>query len=718
MKTAVFRILVGFLTLAITASSFSQPVSTGPDRPIIYPETKKVDQVDDYHGTKVADPYRWLEDLDSPETEAWVKAQNKVTFAYLEEIPARGRLKKRLTKLWNYEKYTVPVKEGGRYFFRKNDGLQNQYVLYTAESLGDKPRVLLDPNTLSADGTIALAEYKVSPRGRHLAYALSDGGSDWRTVRVRKVDTAEDLTDELRWVKFTALSWTRDGSGFFYSRYDEPKDNALQEANFYQKLFFHRLGTPQTSDTLVYQRPDQKDWGFSGEVTDDGRYLIVTVWEGTERKNRVYYKDLNGPDNPIVKLLDDFDAEYGFIDNDGPVFWFQTDLDAPRYRVIAIDTGDPARDKWREIIPQAAETLRSVNVIHDRFVASYLKDARTQVRLFDSSGRRIRDVEFSGIGTASGFPGKRSDTETFYSFMSFRHPPTIYRYDMTTGKSTVFKKPKVDIDPDRYVTKQVFYNGKDGTRIPMFITHKKGLKLDGKNPTYLYGYGGFNISLTPRFRISNIVWLDMGGVFAQPNIRGGGEYGKAWHNAGRLKNKQNCFDDFIAAAEWLIDNKYTSKDKLAIGGGSNGGLLVGACITQRPDLFAAALPAVGVLDMLRFDKFTIGHAWKSDYGLSEIAEDFKVQYAYSPLHNVKPGTSYPATMITTGDHDDRVVPSHSFKFASTLQAAHVGKNPVLIRIETRAGHGAGKPTWMIIEEQADRWGFLVRNLGIDDSMIR
>ena len=695
--------------LACVGTADAQPARMS-DRPLVYPRTKTVDVVEELHGVRIADPYRWMEDLDSPELKAWIDAQNEVTFGYLEQIPERQRINQRLTELWDYEKYGTPYKRGGRYFFSKNDGLQNQYVLYVAESLGAEPRVLLNPNELSEDGTIALAGTSVSEDGKLLSYALSEAGSDWVEYHVRDIDTGRDLPDHLKWIKFSGASWTKDGHGFFYSRYDEPTGDKLAEANYYQKLYYHRLGTPQSQDELVYHRPDQKEWGFGGRVTDDGRYLVISVGKGTERENRVYYKDLQARDAEVVRLLDDFDAQYRLIDNGGPLFWFYTDLDAPRGRVIAIDIRNPGRENWKEIIPEAPETLRRVNVVNDTFVATYLKDAHSQIKMFDLSGAFTREVELPGLGSAGGFGGKRTDTETFYSFTSFSYPTTIYRYDMTTGESTVFKSPEVDFDSGQYVAKQVFYHSKDGTRVPMFIAHKKGIKLDGSNPTYLYGYGGYNIALTPRFSISRLVWMEMGGVFALANIRGGGEYGKQWHDGGRLKTKQNCFDDFIAAAEWLIEHKYTRSDKLAIAGGSNGGTLVGACMTQRPDLFGACLPAVGVMDMLRFHKFTIGWAWVSDFGNPDDPELFEVLRAYSPLHNLKPGTEYPATLITTADHDDRVVPSHSFKFAAALQAAHVGDHPVLIRVETRAGHGAGKPTAKIIEEVADKWAFLVRAL--------
>lgn len=702
-----YSLSAALLTCVFGLGVFAQPAVGGG---IEYPQATMGDVVEELHGVQVADPYRWMENLDSPEVKAWVDAENEITFGFLKQIPQRDAINKRLTALWDYEKYGTPSKHGDRYFFSKNDGLQNQSVLYVAESLDAEPRVLLNPNELSEDGTIALSGTSITDDGKLMAYGLSDAGSDWVEYRVRDVDTCEDLPDVVKWVKFSGAAWTKDDKGFFYSRYDEPVGDALQQSNYFQKLYYHRLGEPQSKDKLVYDRPDQKEWGFGGDVTDDGRYLVITVWEGTERKNRFYYMDLESGDQMVVKLLDDFDAQYDLIDNDGPLFWFYTDLDAPRGRIIAIDTRKPQRENWAEIIPQAEETLNGANVVDNTFVANYMKDAHTQIKMFDLGGKFVREVELPCLGSAGGFGGKRQDTETFYAFTSFAYPTTVYRYDMTTGESSIYKQPKVDFDPSQYVTKQVFYNGKDGTRIPMFITHKKGIKLDGGNPTYLYGYGGFNISLTPRFSISNLVWMELGGVYAMPNIRGGGEYGKDWHDAGRLKNKQNCFDDFIAAAEWLIENGYTNSKKLAIGGASNGGTLVGACMTQRPELFGAALPDVGVMDMLRFHKFTIGWAWVSDYGSPDEADMFEVLRAYSPLHNIKPGTCYPATMITTADHDDRVVPNHSFKFAAALQKAQSCDNPTLIRIETRAGHGAGKPTAKIIEEVADSWAFLVKVL--------
>lgn len=680
-----------------------------------YPQTRQVDQVDDYHGTIVPDPYRWLEDLDSPETTEWIAAQNQVTADYLDQISNREKIKERLTQLWNYERYSAPFREGDRYFYSKNDGLQNQSILYTLKSLQDKAKVLLDPNKLSADGTIALAGISISDDGRLMAYGLSQAGSDWVEWKVRDIESGVDLPDHLKWVKFSGASWTKDSLGFYYSRYDAPQGDALAEVNYYQKLYYHRVGTPQNQDRLVYDRPDQKEWGFSAGVTEDGNYLIISVWKGTDSKNLVFYQDLTQINSPVVELISDFKSSYGFIGNEGSLFWFQTDLNAPRGRVVAIDINQPIHppEDWSEITPQTSETLESIGILNNQFVANYLQDAHTVIKIFTLEGSFVREVDLPSIGSAGGFGGKQQDTETFYTFTSFTTPNTIYHYDMVTGISTLYRRPEVDFQPDAYEISQVFYPSKDGTQIPMFITHKKGLVLDGNNPTLLYAYGGFNVSLSPYFSVSNLVWMEMGGVYAIANLRGGGEYGEEWHEAGMKLQKQNVFDDFITAAEWLISHQYTSSQKLAISGASNGGLLVGACITQRPDLFAAALPAVGVMDMLRFHKFTIGWAWCSEYGSPDNPEEFAAIYAYSPLHNLKAGTTYPATMITTADHDDRVVPSHSFKFAAALQAVHQGENPVLIRVETKAGHGAGKPISKVIAEIADEWGFLTKVLAIE-----
>jgi prolyl oligopeptidase len=716
----IFVALCASLLALSGLKSISHAAEETPIMPrLTYPATRQSEQADTYHGITVRDPYRWLEDANSAETRQWVEAQNKVSFSFLASIPERARIQARLTELWNYEKFGLPSKQGGRYFYNYNSGLQNQSVLYTAGTLESKARVLLDPNTLAKDGTVAVTGTAVTDDGKYLAYGTSVAGSDWQEFRVREIATGNDLPDVVKWVKFSGASWTKDGKGFFYSRFDEPRPGeALQQQNFYQKLYYHRLGTPQSEDRLIYQRPDQKDLGINGSVSEDGRYLILSVMQRGIVNNRIFFWDLQNPKTPVlpndssamVGLLTQNDAQYSFLGNAGPVFWFLTDKDAPMKRVVAVDIRKPDPENWRTLIPESADKLNSVSVVGNRFFASYLKDARSQVLMFDLKGKSLGEVDLPGIGSVSGFGGKRRDKETFYSFSTFTAPPTLYRYDIATGKSSVYRAAKVAYNPSDYETKQVFYSSKDGTRIPMFLVYKKGLAQNGQNPTYLYGYGGFQISLTPSFSPALLTWMEMGGIYAVPNLRGGGEYGKAWHDAGRKLKKQNVFDDFIAAGEWLISNGYTSKTRLAIGGGSNGGLLVGACMTQRPDLFAAALPSVGVMDMLRFHKFTIGYAWTTDYGSPDNPEEFKALYAYSPLHNLKPGTKYPATLVTTSDHDDRVVPAHSYKFAAALQAAHGGDKPALIRIETQAGHGSGKPTAKVIEEAADRWAFLVRVL--------
>jgi prolyl oligopeptidase len=684
--------------------------------PIRYPDTRREDRAEELHGVTVHDPYRWLEGdvRKSPEVKAWVEAQNKVTQAYLAAIPERKAIEKRITELWNYEKYSPPTKTGGKYFFRKNDGLQNQSVLYALDRLDGKPRVLIDPNTWSKDGTVALGETAVSPDARYLAYSVSEAGSDWQTWKILDVATAKPLADELKWVKFSQASWTADAKGFFYSRYDEPKPGeTFQSVNLNQKVFYHRVGTPQAEDVLVYKRADHPDWGFMTTATDDGRYLVITTWQGTDDRYRITYRDLAEPLALPVDLIDHFENDYTFIDNDGPVFYFRTDLKAANGRVIAIDTRKPEREHWREVIPEAKEKLEAVHFVGNQLVCTYLKDAHTQVKVFNPDGRLVRELAFPGIGTASGFSGKRTDTETFYHFSSYATPPAVYRLDLITGKTDLFRSAKVAFDPAKYEVRQVFVPSKDGTKVPMFVTLKKGTQLNGENPTLLYGYGGFNISLTPGFAVSIASWLDMGGVYAVANLRGGGEYGKDWHQAGTKVRKQNVFDDFIACAEYLVKEKYTSPKRLAIKGGSNGGLLVGAAMTQRPDLFGSCLPHVGVMDMLRFHKFTAGRFWVDDYGSPDKAEDFRALVKYSPYHNVERGVRYPPTLIITADTDDRVVPGHSFKFAAQLQYCQAGDAPVLARIETRAGHGAGKPTTKAIEELADEYAFLVRNLKME-----
>ncbi|HDL19063.1 MAG TPA: S9 family peptidase [Bacteroidetes bacterium] len=703
VKSALFFVTSGVILFSLLSCSGK----------IKYPVTKEVDVVDDYHGTKVADPYRWLEDDNSAETKQWVEAENKVTFAYLKKIPQRKKIEKRLTELWDYEKYSLPYKEGGLYFFSKNDGLQNQPVLYVQESFEAEPRVLIDPNKFSEDGTIALTTTSVSKNGKYIMYGTASGGSDWQEFKVKEIATGKDLADHLKWIKFSGGSWSRDSQGFYYSRYPEPKEGEeLQQQNRFPKVYFHRVGTDQSDDELIYEDPTQPDWGFSAFVTDDGRYLVLHVWQGTDRRNRIYYVKLNGSrQGRVIKLLNDFDAGYQYIDNDGSLFYFQTDLNAPKSKVIAIDVRRPNRLNWKTVIPERDDVLSGVNVINNKLVAVYMHNAHNLIKIFEKSGSLVNEVALPAIGSVAGISGKKEDSEMFYGFTSFSYPTRHYRYDFAAGESTLFRSPEVKFNPEDFETQQIFCESKGGVKVPIFITYKKGIDLkSGNNPTYLYGYGGFNISLTPSFSVSNLQWMEMGGIYAMANIRGGGEYGVEWYKQGTLANKQNVFNDFIAAAEYLIAEGYTSKEKLAIGGGSNGGLLVGACMTQRPDLYAAALPAVGVMDMLRYHKFTIGWAWASDYGRSDDPEQFMFLYAYSPYHNLKEGTCYPATLVTTADHDDRVVPAHSFKFAARLQKCQICDKPVLIRIETRAGHGAGKPTGKQIEEQADKWAFLVKNL--------
>jgi prolyl oligopeptidase len=709
-RTPVNRLVLSLLMLlAVSIGAAAAP----------YPEAPRSKQVDVYNGVRVADPYRPLENPDRPATRRWIEAENRITHRFLASIPERGAIRARLTALWNYERYGVPFREGGRYFYFHNDGLQNQAVLYTTPSLGSKAAVLLDPNTLSKDGTVALNTCSVSHDGRWLAYGLSAAGSDWVEFHIRDIETGQDLPEVLKWVKFSDASWSADGQGFFYSRYDEPRDPSkkMQEANYFQKVYYHRLHTPQADDVRVYDRPDQKEWSFNGEATRDGRYLLIYSNRGTDPKNRVYLLDLQthplpeaGHDVPrdaVKALVPEADAAYNFVDNDGSRMWFFTTRNAPRGAVLSIDAESGARTP---LIAQAADTLRAVTVVGRRFVCDYLHDAHGAVRLFTLEGRPAGAIPLPGLGSVGGFTGHRGDHETFYSYTSFTTPTTIYRYDLERAVSTVFRKPRVAFHPEDFSTRQIFYHSKDGTRVPMYITARKGVRLDGRNPVLLYGYGGFDIPILPSFSPANMVWMEMGGVYAVANIRGGGEYGEAWHLAGTLGRKQNVFDDFIAAGEWLVAHRWTTPARLAILGRSNGGLLVGAALTQRPDLFGAAIPGVGVLDMLRFNKFTIGWAWTSDYGSPENPKDFKALYRYSPLHNIRPGTHYPATLVITADHDDRVVPAHSFKFAAALQAAQAGSAPVLIRIETRAGHGAGKPTSKLISEVTDQWAFLLKTL--------
>ncbi len=677
-----------------------------------YPVADKVDTVDVYFGTEVPDPYRWLEDDNSEETAAWVEAENEVTSDYLSQIPFRERVEERLKEIWDYPKYGVPFKRGDNYFFFKNDGMQNQYVLYIQDALDGEPEVFLDPNVLSEDGTVSLAGLAVSKDGKYFAYSISRSGSDWNEVYVMNVKTRKTLGDHLEWVKFSGMSW--EGNGFYYSRYDEPEEGeALSGKNEYHKVYFHTVGQPQEKDVLIHQNPDEPLRNYHMGTTEDESFLVLSETESTSG-NSLSVKKASEKDKPFTLIAPGFDYEYNVIDNIGEKLLVMTNDNAPKWKLVMIDPEKPETKNWEVIIPEKPEVLQSISLIGGKIVANYMKDVSSKAYIYNMDGKFVRELPLPGIGSMSGMRGKKEDNIAFYSFTSFTFPATIYKFDMETKTSEVYRSPEIDFDTDAFETEQVFYKSKDGTKIPMFIVHKKGLRMDGNNPTYLYGYGGFNISLTPGFSLTRLILIENGFVLAIPNLRGGGEYGEEWHEAGTKMKKQNVFDDFISAAEFLIKKGYTSSGKLAIAGGSNGGLLVGACMTQRPELFKVAMPAVGVMDMLRYHKFTIGWAWASDYGTSEDDKEmFEYLLGYSPLHNLEKGVSYPATMVSTADHDDRVVPAHSFKFAATLQETNKGDNPVLIRIDTKAGHGGGKPTSKVIEEYADEWSFIMYNLGVE-----
>lgn len=679
-----------------------------------YPVVRQDDVVEDYHGTAVADPYRWLEDPQAAETQAFVEAQNALTREYLDEIPQREWYAQRLTELWDYPKYSVPHQRGGRYYLSKMEGLQNQPIWYRQQTLEDEPQVVLDPNTLSEDGTVAITHMTFNRDGSLLAYGLSKSGSDWQTVRIRDMESGEDYEEQIEWCKFTAIAWKADNSGFYYSRFPEEGSVPAEEATFHNKLYWHKLGTPQSEDVLVYERPDAPELGFSPVMSDDNRYLVVDVWLGAIAKNQLYYRPLEDENADFVRLIDTADAMFNFVGNDGDLFYVHTDWQAPRGRVVAIDLNHPERENWQDVIPESGDVISFINIVNDQFAIAYMHNAYHQLKLFELDGTFIKEVELPTIGSILEMSGKRPHSELFLSFHSFLYPATILRYDFTADELTIYKQPAVDFDPEQYVTEQVFYPSKDGTQVSMFLTYKKGLVRDGNTPTLLYGYGGFSISLTPAFHLTRLPWLEMGGIYAYANLRGGNEYGDEWHTAGMRENKQNVFDDFAAAAEWLIANDYTRPKKLAIFGGSNGGLLVAATMLQRPDLFGAVLCAVPVIDMLRFHKFTAGRYWTAEYGnAEEEAESFPSMWAYSPLHNVQAGVNYPPVLITTADTDDRVVPLHSYKFAATLQAASTAENPhpILLRVETKAGHGLGKPTAKVIDEAADMFGFLLHLLG-------
>ena len=679
-----------------------------------YPQAKRSDHTDDYFGETVADPYRWMEDLDGAETAAYVEAQNAIAVPYLESIPVREHSAQRIDELWSYERYSTPVAEGGRYFFRRNDGSQDQDVLYVTEDLSEDARVLIDPNTFSDDATIALSTYSVSPDGKRVAYSTSDGGSDWKTWHIRDVDTGKDLDELIEGTKFTGTSWDRDSGGFYYSRYPWVEGGAKGEADDAQqvKVYHHKIGESQSSDELVYEITDSDSRNPGAQLTADGRYLVLTIFDGYQT-NALYYRDLEDSSGKVVRLLDDWDGLFYYLGNEGSRFYLYTNQDAPNAKVVSIDVANP-QEGFTVVVPEQQEALESASYIGGHLVAAYIKDAYSKIRIFGLDGTHLRDVELPGIGSTYGFSDDATKTETFFGFESYTVPPSIYRYDVASGERELFRAARVDIDLDVFEVKQVFFASPDGTKVPMFIIHRRGMELDGNNPTLLYGYGGFNVSETPYFSVSRTVWMEMGGVMAIANLRGGGEYGEAWHLAGTKLQKQNVFDDFIAAAEYLIDTGYTSPKRLAIQGGSNGGLLVAAVALQRPELFAAALPAVGVLDMLRYHTASANaRQWSSDLGLSENEDEYHALRAYSPVHNVKSGICYPPTLITTADHDDRVVPWHSFKWAAEMQHAQGCDNPILLRVETRAGHGAGKPRWMIIEDLADKWAFLARHLGME-----
>ncbi|WP_130736301.1 prolyl oligopeptidase family protein [Flavobacterium sp. J27] len=677
------------------------------DMSVTYPVTKKVDTTDTYFGEEIKDPYRWLEDDHSEETKAWVKAQNEVTFGYLEKIPFRNTLKERMEKLWNYERISAPFKEGNYTYFYKNNGLQNQSVLYRKNDTG-KEEVFLDPNTFSKDGTTSLGGLNFTKDGSLAAYAISEGGSDWRKVIVMNTETKEIIGDTLVDIKFSGMSWYKN-EGFYYSSYDKPNGSELSAKTDQHKLYFHKLGTSQKEDKIIFGDNIKRRY-VSGYVTEDENYLIISASTSTTG-NELYYKDLNR-NSGIINIVDNFETNNGILDNIGTKFYVITDYKAPNQRLVTFDLKNPKQENWTDFIPET-ENVLSVSTGGGFIFAEYMKDAVSNIKQYDYDGKLIRDVALPGIGSAGGFGGKKEETTLYYSFTNYTTPGTIYSYDPKTGTSEIYQKPKVDFKSEDYESKQVFYTSKDGTKVPMIITYKKGLELNGKNPTMLYGYGGFNISLTPSFSVANAVWLENGGVYAVPNLRGGGEYGKKWHDAGTQMQKQNVFDDFIAAAEYLIKEKYTSTDYLAISGRSNGGLLVGATLTQRPDLMKVAFPGVGVLDMLRYHTFTAGAGWAYDYGTSEQSKEmYAYLKGYSPVHNVKAGTQYPATLVTTGDHDDRVVPAHSFKFAAELQEKQTGSNPTLIRIDVNAGHGAGKSTEAIIQEYVDIQAFALYNMGV------
>jgi prolyl oligopeptidase len=678
---------------------------------IKYPHPPKGNVKDNYFGTVVADPYRWMENDTSAAVRKWIEEENKITFDYLDKIPFRDKIKERLEKLYDYQRFSAPFKGGDRYFFFKNDGLQNQSILYIQNDLESTPQLFLDPNKFSEDGTVSLTTYAFSKDGRYFAYGIASGGSDWNEFHIMDVQTRKNLSDDLKWIKFSGIAWYKDG--FFYSRYPMPaKGKELTSSNEFQKVYYHKIGNPQSDDIFIYGDDNNPKMTFTAQTTEDERFLVIYPSQGTSN-NAVLVSDLSNPNSKVIPVIANFNNNYSVVDNIGDKLIVITDKNAPRYRLVFIDPLQPQEANWKEVLPEEKSVLQSATIAGGKLISLYMQDANSHVYISDLDGKNKEEIKLPSIGTISEFIGKKEDKTAFYSFTSFTFPPTIYRFNVDTKQSTLYRKPDLDINFDDYMTEQVFYKSKDGTKIPMFIVYKKGIERNGKNPTYLYSYGGFNISLNPTFSASRLVLLENGGIFAMPNIRGGGEYGEAWHKAGTKLHKQNVFDDFIYAAKYLIKEKYTSPKYLAISGASNGGLLVGAVTNQHPELFRVAFPAVGVMDMLRFQKFTIGWAWVSDYGSSgESKQMFQALYKYSPLHNISSKKNYPSMLITTADHDDRVVPAHSFKYAATLQEKYNGKNPILIRIETRAGHGAGKPISKVIQEQADMWSFMFYNMGI------
>ena len=713
MKKLYTRIFIAITVSVALCSGCQRTTLTKPSTvKLVYPAARKDSTIDIYHGVEVADPYRWLEGPDSNETQTWVAQQNKLTADFLATFTTKDKIKARLTNLYNYPRYSAPHKKDSRYFFWKNDGLQNQSVLYMQKTLQGEPAVVINPNLLSQDGTSALTTTAFSKDGTLLAYGLSESGSDRQKIKIHNVDSRRDCHETIQWCRFASIAWKHNNEGFFYNRFPDPNTVPPEDQTNYSKVYWHKLGTAQSDDQLIYERPDNKELSFAPLITEDGRFLILNVYHGTDTKNRIYYRPAHSTD-AFVKLLDDADASYAFIANSGSIFYFNSDLDAPRGRIIAIDVNNPGRENFRQIIPEQRDVIDYAAFINNHFVIAYMHDVHHQLKIYDSSGNYVRQIPLPTLGTVTGLSGKQHDTEMFFAFTSFLFPSTIYRYDFTSNKLTVLRKPEIDFDSSLYQTRQVFYHSRDGTRIPMFITHRKDLKLDGSSPTLLYGYGGFNISRRPSFSVAILAWLEQGGVYALANLRGGGEYGENWHKAGMLDRKQNVFDDFIAAAEWLIENKYTNPKKLAIKGGSNGGLLTAACMLQRPDLFGAVICQVPVIDMLRYHKFTVGRYWIPEYGNAEAdPNQFRFLYAYSPLHNVKDGAEYPPILVTSADTDDRVVPLHSKKFVAALQAKAARKNPVLLRVETKAGHGRGKPISKKIEELTDVYAFLFKILKI------